>query len=137
MSEASVVFRGTVVERKTLPLRDDKHTRGRYAIAFRVEEYWKGAPASRITIYAMDPGTDCMGDGGYEVGNTYLVFASEREVTDIWLDTHLLFGWADLFPDGTKILFPDTACTPGGEVSKAHKALRQLGKGKRPEQRTP
>lgn len=81
----------------------------------------------------MDPATDCMGDGGYEVGKTYLVFASEREVTDIWLDGHLLFGWADLSPDGTKILFPDTACTPGGEVSKVHRALRQLGKGKRPE----
>jgi len=55
LNEATVVFRGAVVERKTLPLRDEKHTRGRYAIAFRVEEYWKGAPAPRITIYGHGP----------------------------------------------------------------------------------
>lgn len=131
MAEDTIVFGGTVIERKTLPLRDDRHTRGRYAIIFRVEEYWKGSPASTIVIYGMDSGTDCMGDGGYKVGKAYLVYGQEQEVKAMWLDGQHWLLWDDLFSDGTKILVPDTACTPGGEVSKARKALRQLGKGKR------
>jgi hypothetical protein len=133
MTYAAVVFRGKVVERKALPTRDDMHSRGRYAITFRVDEYWKGSPASTIVIYGVDPGTDCMGDGGYEAGQAYLVYAAEVEVKDISLNDHILLGWADLLPEGTKILVPDTACMPGGEASKARKALRELGKGKRPQ----
>jgi len=40
----------------------------------------------------MDPSTDCMGDGGYEVGKTYLVYAGEREVKDIWLTATFCSG---------------------------------------------
>jgi hypothetical protein len=136
MTEATVVFRGTVVGRKTLLRRIEMGQRDRFAITFLVDEFWKGSPTPTFTIYGMDSGTDCMGDGGYEVGKVYLVFATAREVRDIWVDGHFLFGWADLFSEGSRVLLPDTACTPGGEVSKVHRALRQLGKGKRPEQRT-
>jgi hypothetical protein len=57
--------------------------RGRYAIIFRVDEYWKGTPGKGVTLYGVDDGTDCLGDGGYVVGKSCLVYASELDVTDV------------------------------------------------------
>jgi len=73
MADDAVVFRGTVVERKTLPSRTEMKDRSRFAITFRVNEYWKGSPGRTLVIYGMDPGTDCLGDGGYRVAKEYLV----------------------------------------------------------------
>jgi hypothetical protein len=129
MTYSAMVFRGTVVERRTLPPHA-VGTRGRYAITFHVEEYWKGSPGRSVTLYGVDPGSDCLGDGGYEVSRSYLVYAGERGVED-GATVGRLF-WTDIFPEGTKILMPDTACTPGGEASKVRKALRQLGRGRIP-----
>jgi hypothetical protein len=133
MNDATRVFRGVVIERKILPRRPDLR-RGRYAITFRVDEYWKGSPASTIVIYGVDPGTDCMGWGDVEVGKAYLMYAGEQEAKDVVVGDHFWIGWADLFPKGTKLLVP-VACAPSGEVSTAgvDQALRELGKGKRPQ----
>src|ERR1700733_7994977 len=64
---ASVIFRGTVTEKKTLPVRPEMPRRGRYAITFRVDEYWKGPRQLTIVIYGLDDGTDCLGGSSYEV----------------------------------------------------------------------
>jgi hypothetical protein len=135
MTEAAVVFRGTVIERKVLPRRPELR-RGRYAITFRVNEYWKGSPAPTIVIYGVDPGTDCMGWGDVEVGKAYLLYADEQEAKDYVFDDYFWIGWEDVLPKGAKMLVPG-ACTPGGEISNVKSTLRELGKGKRPEQRNP
>jgi hypothetical protein len=56
--------------------------RRRYAIAFQVDEYWKGSPNRTRVLYGADDGADCLGDGGYEVGKNYLVYAGEQDVKD-------------------------------------------------------
>ena len=130
MTDASVVFRGTVVERKTLARRAEMGGRGRYAIIFRVDEYWKGSPSTQVTIYGMDDGTDCLGGADYALGKGYLVYAKEAESNDVMLDDdHFWYGWSDILPKGTKMLLPMVACMPGGEATKVRRALRQLGRG--------
>jgi hypothetical protein len=68
MADDAVVFRGVVTARKTLPSRAEMRGRNRYAISFRVDEYWKGSPGRTLVIYGLDPVTDCLGDGGYHTG---------------------------------------------------------------------
>ena len=132
MTEVSLVFRGRVIERKELLQRVEMKGRRRYAVTFQVDEYWKGSPGKRVTLYGMDAGTDCLGDSGYAEGKSYLVYASESDVKDVVLDGLFWYGWLDVLPAGTKMLVPQTACTPGGESSVVRDAIRQLGKGRVP-----
>lgn len=132
MSDVSLVFRGTVVERTTLPQRSEMKGRRRYAITFRVDEFWKGNPGRTLTLYDMEGGTDCLGDGGYLVGKNYLAYAQETTAKDVVLDGSFWYGWADKLPEGTKILVPRTGCMPGGESSAVQEAIRQLGAGRVP-----
>lgn len=131
MTNDAVVFRGMVIERKTLPSRPEMRGRNRYAITFRVDEYWKGSPA-RTIVYGLDPGTDCLGDGDYQVGKEYLVYAVEDRSRDVLLDEYFWYGWKDILPEGSPVLIPDTACKPGGQVPKVRDALRELGPGRVP-----
>ena len=136
LSTASVVFRGTVTQRETFPQRVEMKGRGRYAITFRVNEYWKGSPGRRVTLYGMDGRADCMGGGGYQVGKNYLVFAGQGKAKDIILENGFFwYGWADVLPEGTTMLVPQLACTPGGETSAAKQAIRELGRGRAPDKR--
>ena len=134
MAGVSIVFRGTAIERKALPQRSEMRGRRRYSITFRVDEYWKGPVGRNVILYGVDNGTDCLGDGGYEVGRNYLVYASEREVKDIVMENGFFwYGWTDVLPEGTKMLVPQTACEPGGgETSATRKAIRELGKARMP-----
>lgn len=106
--------------------------RGRYAITFQVDEYWKGSPRRTVVLYGVDNGTDCLGDGGYVAGKNYLVYASEVEAKDVTLDGRFWYGWTDVLSEGMKMLVPQTACTPGGEISSVRRALRLVGKGRVP-----
>jgi hypothetical protein len=131
---ASVVFRGTVTEKKLLAARAEMNGRGRYAITFRVDENWKGSRLPTLVIYALDDGTDCTGGSSFTVGKNYLVFASEKTSQDVSLDgTHLWFGWTEVLPKATPMLVP-TPCTPSGETSRVfvRAAINQLGKGSSP-----
>ncbi len=132
MNDASTVFRGFVVARKPLPQRAEMKGRGRYAVTFRVDEYWKGSPGSSVILYGVDAGTDCLGDGGFEVGKNYLVYAAEMPARDVFMGDVFWYGWTDVLPVGTQMLVPQTACMPGGETSKVQKALGELGKGRSP-----
>jgi hypothetical protein len=128
MKDASLAFRGVVLEVK--PLSQHSETRrGRFAITFRVDRYWKGPSARTVTLYDLDPGTDCQGFG-YEAGKEYLVYAYLSEAEDYRMDKDLWFGWTDILAPGTKMLRP-MACTPGGLTSKrwAKKAMSELGRG--------
>ena len=134
MSSVSIVFSGTVLKRETLPPRAEMKGRNRYAITFHVDEYWKGSPAKTVVIYGMDGGGDCLGDGGYLTGKQYLVYASRVEAKDVVFEapTFFWYGWADILPAGTKMLVPETACMPGGEIHAVSAALHELGKGGKP-----
>lgn len=128
---ASVVLRGVVTEKKVLPARDEMKGRRRYAIKFRVSEYWKGPRQPTVVVYGLDDGTDCLGGSRYEIGKDYLVFASEQPSRDVFLgSTTFWYGWTDVQPKGTPMLM-DTACAPNGETSKifVRDALHRLGKG--------
>jgi hypothetical protein len=130
---ASVVFRGTVTERKTLAGRTEMRGHGRYAITFRVDEYWKGPKQRTIILYGLDDGTDCLGGSSYQVGTEYLVFASERPSKDVFLGGAFWYGWTDVIPDGTPMLM-DTECAPSGKISELFvmDAIKRLGKGRSP-----
>ena len=133
MADVTVVFRGTVVQRKTLPQRVEMSGRGRYAITFRVDEFWKGSVGRNVNVYVVDSGTDCLGDGSYEAGKNYLVYADEVDVRDVFLDGKFFwYGWTDVLPKGTKMLVPEIGCSPGGETSSVKKAIRELGKARMP-----
>jgi hypothetical protein len=132
MSDDAVVFRGVVTERKSLPSRQEMRGRNRYAITFRVDEYWKGSPGRTLVIYGLDPGTDCLGDGGYQVAKEYLVYAREERANDVLMGDYFWYGWKDILPQGSVMLMPDTACKLGGEVAKARAALVELGHGRAP-----
>ncbi len=107
--------------------------RNRYAITFRVNEYWKGSLGRRVTLYGIDARADCMGGGGYQVGKNYLVYAGQGKARDIILENGFFwYGWTDVLPEGTPMLVPQLACTPGGETSTATQAIRELGKGRAP-----
>jgi hypothetical protein len=136
MADDAAVFRGVVIDRKTLPARAEMRGRNRYAITFRVAEYWKGSPEEILVIYGLDPGADCLGDGGYQIGKEYLVYAIEQRAKDVLLDGYFWYGWEDVLPRGTTMLIPDTACKPGGEVAKARQALHELGRGRSPSRST-
>lgn len=132
VNDYDVVFRGTVIERKVLPQRAEMRGRRRYSISFRVDEYWSGSPDRMRILYGLDGGIDCMGDGGYEVGKNYLVYAEQKIVKDVILDdASFWFGWTDVLPEGTQMLVPG-ACAPGGETATVavRRALRRLGKGR-------
>ncbi|SRR5579871_267734 len=133
MSEASVVFLGTVVESKLLPQHPEMRGRRRYQVEFRVERYWKGNPGPVVALHDLEPGTDCLG-GGFEPGGEYLVYAAKDRATDHQLDGLFWFGWTDVLPEGTSILVPVIACMPGGKMSDktVRKAVRALGKGRDP-----
>jgi hypothetical protein len=129
---ASLVFRGTVTDKKLMPARTEMKGRGRYEITFRVDENWKGSRQRTVVIYGLDGGPDCMGGSSYEVGKNYLVFASKQSPEDGPLATKLWF-WTDVLPKGTSMFVPK-ACAPSGETSEifVKDALNQLGKGSPP-----
>jgi len=110
MQASALVFRGSVTHVKTLPERPKMGGRQRYAVTFLVEEYWRGTPAQTITLYDLDPGTDCMG-AGFQSGRTYLVFAAEEIAKDYQPDPDFFWcGWTDVLPAGTPMFRPLTAC---------------------------
>ena len=133
MREVSVVFRGTAVESKVLPQHPDMRWRRRYVVTFQVRQFWKGDPKRTVTLYDLEPGTDCLG-AGFEAGHEYLVYAVLREAKDYKLDDLFWFGWTDILAPGTTMLEPLVACMPGGEIvfRKVRRALRQLGRGQLP-----
>jgi hypothetical protein len=128
MQGASLVFRGFVVEVKTLPAHPEMKGRLRFAITLRVDRYWKGPLTRTVTFYDLDPGTDCQGFG-YELGKEYLVYAYVSEAKDYRVGNELAFVWTDILAPGTKMFLP-MACVPGGLVSQpwAKKAMRALGR---------
>src|SRR5579871_3817209 len=134
---ASVVFRGPVTDRQSLATLPAMRGRRRYAITFRVDEYWRGSPHRSMILYGLDDGTDCMGGSSFEVGKNYLVFASEKPSEDVFLPNskQLWFSWADVLPSGTRALML-TECAPSGETSKlfAKAAIDRLGKGHPPDE---
>jgi hypothetical protein len=109
----SVVFRGTVSQKTTLPLRAEMKGRNRYSITFGVDEFWKGAPGRTVTIYGLDDGTDCLGGSFYEVGKSYLVYASEQDAKDVVLDDFFWYGWTDNLAKGRKCWWTSRARLEG------------------------
>jgi hypothetical protein len=130
MHEVSLVFRGTVTNKKAFPAPPWNKWRERFEVIFQVQEYWKGSPGTTVNLYVQS-GSDCGPSTDYEVGASYLVYANETEARDLRVDGHYLFGWNDILPEGTKILEP-ASCSPGGEVSTRRTALIQLGRGRLP-----
>jgi hypothetical protein len=135
---ASVVFRGTVTDRQTLAARPEMPDRKRYAITFRVDEYWDESVQRSIVIYGLDDSADCMGGSSLEVGKNYLVFATARPSEDVYLTPDVgkkrfWYSWTDVLPEGTPVLML-TACAPTGETVQpfVKEALQRLGKGKAP-----
>jgi hypothetical protein len=64
--------------------------------------------------------TDCLGDGGYQVGKQHLVYAAEGQVKDVH------------FRKDPRCSSPDIACKPGGELAQARAELKELGPGRVP-----
>jgi hypothetical protein len=128
---AAVVFRGTVLKSELLPQHLEMRGRKRFAVTLRATEYWKGTRGETLKLYDVEPGTDCMG-AGLEVGKEYLIFAKEEPTKDYRDSDFFWFGWTDILPAGTPMLWPLT--TLGGDLSSpvVRTRIRQLGRGKKP-----
>ncbi len=133
MESMGAVFRGKVRQKEILAQHPQMHGRARYRLTMQVLEQWRGELQDTVTLYDMDPGTDCMGTG-LQVGREYLVYASDSRSADTRIEDKFWFGWIDVVPEGTPMLRPDGACLPGGLVSdpRVQKALKQIGKGRVP-----
>jgi hypothetical protein len=107
--------------------------RQRYAITFQIAEYWKGSPGKTVALYGMQSGTSC-GDDAYEVGKSYLIYASDQPVKDLTAGNFFFYGWTDVLPEGTRMLIPQTACSFGGKTDEplAGNSLNELGEGRIP-----
>ena len=125
------IFEGRVISTEKLPAHPEMRGRARHAVTLQVSRYWVGQPGRRITIYVLDPGTDCLG-GTFDVGKTYLVFANVNKARDLRFDDFFWYGWLDLMKEGDDIIEPVTACVPTGEVDKLKGVLSRLGKGQVP-----
>jgi hypothetical protein len=132
VTNAELVFRGTVLESKRLPQHSDSNVRQRYAVTFRVNRLWKGTPNETATLYDLSPGTDCQGFG-FEVGKEYLVYASQAVAEDFKIGERLFYAWTDILTPGTQMLRP-IPCTYGGLTSDkgVKNSLSGLGPGKAP-----
>jgi hypothetical protein len=130
LDNASVVFRGVVAEVKELPSRPDLR-RLRYAVTFLVSKYWKGNPGREITLYILQPGTDCIG-ARFDLHTEYVVFATSQKAGDFRLEGRLQTGWLDLMGASTEFLTVNNFCDSTGTAKKAGKTFRELGKGKKP-----
>ncbi len=88
-----------------------------------------------LKLYSLSSGTDCVG-GNYDLGQKYLIFASEQPAQDHKLGEFFWYGWTDVVPKGALIIEAMTACIPGGKTADAvvKTALRELGEGRRPTQ---
>jgi hypothetical protein len=128
---AAVVFRATVLKSELLPPHLEMRGRQRFAVTVHVTEYWKGNRGETVTLYDLEPGTDCMG-AGLRVGKEYLIFAKEEPAKDYRDTDFFWFGWTDILPAGTPMLSP--LATLGGDLSLpiVPTTMRQLGRGKKP-----
>ena len=133
MTDADLVFRGTVLESKRLPQHPDIRIRQRYAVSFRVNRLWKGNQGETVTLYDLSPGTDCQGFG-FEVGKEYLVYASRGAAEDFKIDGQLFYAWTDILMPGAPMLRP-MACVSGGLTSekRVREAMSELGRGSVPQ----
>ena len=86
---AAVVFRGTVLNSDVLARHPEMKGRERYAVTFRVSEYWKATRGEIVVVYDLAPGTDCMG-AGLRIGREYLIFTSEEEAKNYRPDGEML-----------------------------------------------
>ena len=108
-----MVFRGTVTARKPLAVLTEMRGRGRYAITFRVDEYWRGPRQPTVIVYGLDNGSDCLGGSGFEVGKDYLIFASEQPSQDVFRPggTTFWYGWTDVVPQRDTHVGASGLCT--------------------------
>jgi hypothetical protein len=129
-ASAETAFWGTVTKREILPRRPEMRGRDRFAVTFRVAEYWKGKLARIVVVYDLAPSADCQGRD-YEEGGEYLVYASFGPSRDVKLDDHFWYGWTDVVTAGTAMLQPIMGCIPGNPANRTA-ARRIFGKGRRP-----
>gem|GEM_PF-5690281 len=102
--------------------------RDRYVTTFRISEYWKGTPPQEVKVYSAKIGS-CF-EYEFRPGREYLVYAEQVASKDVRPDPDFFwYGWTDLIPKGRKMLVPDGACGPGGEVSQVRANVRALGRG--------
>jgi hypothetical protein len=127
---ATVVFRGVVKNTTQLTSRVDMQ-RARFAVTFSVSEYWKENLGRHITLYVMDPGTDCVG-AHFDLHTEYVVFAKTAVADDYRTQNAFWYGWLDLLPKGKEFLSVNGSCNPTSPVKHAGNTLRSLGRGKRP-----
>jgi hypothetical protein len=126
----SVVFRGNVIKSKVLPQHPEMRGHRRYAITFQVHEQWKGEQKQTLTLYDVDPGTDCMG-AGFKVREEYLVYATLTPAQDHRDGDFFWYGWTDVVTKGSEMLEPIVACMPWGPTAlpEVRRSVRTLGRG--------
>lgn len=131
---SALVFRGSVVHTDKLPEHPGMRGRQRYAVTFLIHEYWRGNPVQTVTLYDLDPGTDCMG-AGFQSGRSYLVSRRRRRRGITSQPDFFWFGWSDVLAPGTPMFRPITACMPGGDTSAGavRAQIQQLGRGLTPD----
>ena len=127
---STVIFRGVVKNVTQLSSRVDMQ-RARNAVTFSVSEYWKADVGRHITLWVMEPGTDCMG-AHFDWHTEYVVFAKTQKADDYRTPNAFWYGWLDLLPKDKEFLTVNGGCSPTAPVKRAGNTLRALGQGKKP-----
>jgi hypothetical protein len=95
----------------------------RVLVTFKVSRQWKGNVHSTVKVHAWERALMC-DSYLFEMGKRYIVYAIEQDKE---------FGWADKYPEGTKVLSigdRNLRVRTGDDVTGE---LRRLGKGKGPD----
>jgi hypothetical protein len=129
-SASTVIFRGVVKNVTQLSSRVDMQ-RARFSVTFAVSEYWKANLGHHITLWVIDPGTDCIG-AHFDARTEYVVFAKTAKADDYRTVNAFWYGWLDLLPKGQEFLTVNGGCSPTAPVKRAGNTLRALGNGRKP-----
>jgi hypothetical protein len=91
---AFAVFEGTVTDIYHFENEEQRKLYSRTLVTFKIARSWKGPSGSSIQVHVWERAMMC-GSYKFELGRRYVAYAlqNDKEV-----------GWADKYPNGTKIL---------------------------------
>lgn len=93
-SAAYAIFDGTVTNIHYFENEEQRKVSSRTLVTFKVARTWKGPVGSSIQVHAAERALMC-DSYKFELGQHYIVYAIQVDKES---------GWADLYPEGTKVL---------------------------------
>jgi hypothetical protein len=119
LTQSEVVFRGTVVEMKTIGKPDRPQWGAAWTVTFDVSQVWKGVVGKRFVLHIVQESEDDAFET-FERGSDFLVFATRNSPRKT-----ARFGIAGA-------TFGAAGCSGTVSLPAGTKSLSEIGPGKRP-----